>query len=141
MPGRESLLKRATRLYKKRGLTHLIYAISHYFIYAYVNSIKKFQGSGKLVLKDVLGSKMYLDETDLGLSWDLITDGIREAYLVEIVKKELKKGDIVIDIGANIGYYVLLESKIVGEKGKVYAIEPVPQNVDILRKNLFLTCG
>ncbi|TRZ80986.1 FkbM family methyltransferase [bacterium] len=52
--------------------------------------------------------------------------------------KEIKKGDIVIDIGANIGYYALMEANLVGSKGKIYAIEPVPQNFKLLEHNIAL---
>jgi FkbM family methyltransferase len=50
----------------------------------------------------------------------------------------LKEGDVVLDIGANIGYYVLIESQIVGASGKVYAVEPVQENIELLKKNLQL---
>jgi FkbM family methyltransferase len=40
--------------------------------------------------------------------------------------KCLKKGDIVVDIGANIGIYSLLASKKIGEDGEVFAFEPAP---------------
>ena len=35
----------------------------------------------------------------------------------------LKKGDIFLDAGSGDGYMSLAASKIVGEKGKVYAVE------------------
>jgi FkbM family methyltransferase len=50
----------------------------------------------------------------------------------------IKKGDVVLDIGANIGYYALAEAKIVGEKGQVYAVEPVKSNFELLNKNIKL---
>jgi len=43
----------------------------------------------------------------------------------------------VLDIGANIGYYVLIESGLIGN-GKIIAMEPVPSNIELLRKNLKL---
>ena len=42
------------------------------------------------------------------------------------VKACLKPGDVFVDAGANVGYYSLIASQIVGEKGTVYAFEPSP---------------
>ena len=50
----------------------------------------------------------------------------------------LNEGDVVLDIGANIGYYVLVESQLVGKSGKVYAVEPVCGNFELLQKNVQL---
>lgn len=56
----------------------------------------------------------------------------------EIAFREyLKEGMNVIDIGANIGYYTLLASKLVGNKGKVYSFEPTSK-IDIFKKNISL---
>jgi FkbM family methyltransferase len=42
-----------------------------------------------------------------------------------LVRKFINKGDYVIDLGANLGYYSLIFSKLVGETGRVFSIEPV----------------
>ncbi len=49
---------------------------------------------------------------------------------------QIKEDDIVIDVGANIGYYSLLMASKLGPKGKVYAFEPDPVNRSILEKNV-----
>jgi FkbM family methyltransferase len=45
----------------------------------------------------------------------------------------LQPGDTVLDIGANVGVFSLLASRLVGEHGRVLAVEPVPQNVECLK--------
>ena len=88
------------------------------------------------VQREILGSQMILDLKDQGLSRDLLKMGRREVLAVELIHRALEPGDIVADIGANIGYYTLQEARLVGTKGKVYAIEPAPQNAELLRKNV-----
>lgn len=81
----------------------------------------------------VNGFTMHIDPTDaLGLR----TNKVFEKFETELVKKEVKSGDIVLDIGANIGYYSLIFSRIVGPKGRVFAFEPDPNNFALLRKNI-----
>ena len=48
----------------------------------------------------------------------------------------LHKGDVVIDAGANVGYFTMLFSDLVGPCGHVHAFEPVPATFSILSKNL-----
>jgi FkbM family methyltransferase len=44
----------------------------------------------------------------------------------------VSKGDFVIDIGANVGFYTRDLASLVGEDGLVWSVEPVPQTFDIL---------
>jgi len=48
----------------------------------------------------------------------------------------LKPGSIVIDVGANIGYYTLLAADKVGPKGRVHAVECSPDTLILLRENV-----
>ena len=79
------------------------------------------------------GNKMFLDEKDSLL---LSINKIYEKNETNFVKDSVNKGDIVIDIGANIGYYTLMFAKLVGDTGKIYSFEPDPRNFLILEKNI-----
>jgi FkbM family methyltransferase len=54
------------------------------------------------------------------------------------LKKQVKPGWIAIDIGANVGYYSLLLSRLVGPDGSVYAFEPESNNWQKLSKTIEL---
>lgn len=48
----------------------------------------------------------------------------------------VRAGDVSIDIGANLGYYARTLARLVGPAGRVYAVEPVPPILRVLRRNL-----
>ena len=79
------------------------------------------------------GHKMFLDAHD---SLRLSINGNYAEYETELMKKEIKNGDVVLDLGANIGYYTLIFAKLVGKTGKVFAFEPDPTNFALLKKNV-----
>jgi FkbM family methyltransferase len=56
----------------------------------------------------------------------------------DFILDNLKLGDVFVDVGANVGYYTILASKRVGANGKVFAVEPVPQTVKVLKFNIKL---
>lgn len=61
--------------------------------------------------------------------------GRYEQDTVALFKKIVKPGMVVFDIGAHIGYFTVLFSKLAGADGKVYAFEPDNGNFILLEKN------
>ena len=59
----------------------------------------------------------------------------QDKHEIELLHKNIRKGDIVLYIGANIGFYTQLLSDLVGENGKVYAFEPDKKNYSYLQQN------
>lgn len=60
-------------------------------------------------------------------SWELIV----QKTLVD----RLHKGDVFIDVGANVGFYTLLASALVGDTGQVHSFEPTPSTFAVLKEN------
>jgi FkbM family methyltransferase len=79
---------------------------------------------------------MFVDLRNNRIGFHLIKYGIWESDTVNWLREFLCEGMKVLDIGANIGYFSCYEARIVGNSGKVYAIEPDPRNLELLRKNI-----
>ncbi len=85
-----------------------------------------------------LDSKIYVSGKDSGLGLFLRTNKTFEPIQTKKFINSIKNGNVVFDIGANVGYYTVIASKLVGNKGKVYAFEPDKRNFNLLKRNLFL---
>lgn len=64
--------------------------------------------------------------------------GFHEVGKKKLFEKTIESGSTVYDIGANVGIYTILSSLLCGESGRVYAFEPVPHNLEYLRKHVDL---
>jgi FkbM family methyltransferase len=52
------------------------------------------------------------------------------------LRSTLRPGDIFVDIGANIGYFSIIASELVGAGGKIYAFEPNQDAFALLKKSI-----
>jgi FkbM family methyltransferase len=78
------------------------------------------------------GNTIYLDENDsLNLAWYRVY----EWFETQVILNQINPGDVVLDLGAFIGYYTVLFANKVGQRGHVFAFEPRPTNFKILSKN------
>lgn len=62
-------------------------------------------------------------------------NGFHEADLVNLFVSLLEDGDTFLDVGAHVGYYSVLASSLVGDRGKVVSIEPTPRTYGLLVEN------
>jgi Protein-L-isoaspartate(D-aspartate) O-methyltransferase (PCMT) len=69
-----------------------------------------FGGRIRLALPDLISMIIYLT-------------GQWEPLVARYVRRALRPGDVFVDVGANIGYYTLLASQLVGAGGRVFAVE------------------
>lgn len=145
MSQKVTIFNRSFNYYKKYGITlflsRLVLQLLFYWIRYTNNRIIRLLKKHNIlsIIKEINGYKMHLDfNKDDGLSRFLTITNIREKYILKSLMNELKDCNVVVDIGANVGYYALLESKLMGEKGIVYAIEPVPETCKILEENVNL---
>ena len=61
-----------------------------------------------------------------------------EPHVRQALRERVEEGDVVLDIGANVGCIALLAAMLVGEQGRVVAVEPNPDNVQLLYAGMVL---
>jgi FkbM family methyltransferase len=87
------------------------------------------------------GFKLVIDKNDTMIGQTIHARGKWEPWVATTLKTILKPGMVFVDVGANIGYFTLLASDLVGPDGLVIAVEPLPQNNTLLAKSVELNQG
>lgn len=91
------------------------------------------------VLCRVLGRyKFLVDSRDIGLAPHLMLDGYWEFWATEFMLRRIRPGQVAWDVGANLGYYAVLMSDLVGPQGRVLALEPNPRLALLCERTLSL---
>ena len=86
------------------------------------------------------GLKVFVDPAS-NLGQMIYRYGRYEELTHDIFKKFIRPGDVVLDIGANEGYFSALAAVLAGSNGRVIAVEPQSRLHDILEINLALNSG
>jgi FkbM family methyltransferase len=82
------------------------------------------------------GLTFYLNPKDRYLTQIVLTSGTYEVEQTRLFQSKCRPGDTVIDVGANVGWYTIIASKLVGKDGIVIAFEPEPESFAILKRNV-----
>ncbi len=64
--------------------------------------------------------------------------GTYESPVQQLFRRHLRRGSVVLDIGANAGFYTLLAAKLAGATGHIHAFEPLPRNLHYLQQHVRL---
>jgi FkbM family methyltransferase len=83
------------------------------------------------------GVELYCDLADAAVTPGL-RSGAYETHLTAAFERHCRPGMTVVDVGANLGYYTLLASRLVGPSGKVVALEPNSENCRLLLSSVRL---
>jgi FkbM family methyltransferase len=113
-------------------LSKIIKILRSWFIIGDLDGLQINSNSAFLKLKN--GSYFFFP-TDRIDSLNGLLGGRFEKSQTSLMKKYVKKGDTVLDIGSNFGYYTALFSMLVGKKGEVHTFDPLPWATDLLEKN------
>ncbi len=120
-----NLYQTGKNLLSGRGLTK----------YSFIRKVKDYSLSNlQTDYAEVFGNKLFLSKKGLALS--ISHYGTYEELEAKIMEEKIEMGNIVVDVGANIGLHTLNMARIVGNTGQVFAFEPDPSNFEILKKNV-----
>lgn len=105
-----------------------------------VAGIQRDNGGLVMVLRD--GTRLAWDPADLRTAPNmLLFHGEYEPREAAVLEAYARPGDVVLDVGANVGWYTLLFARRVGPRGRVHAFEPVPRTFQVLARNVELNAA
>ena len=126
-------MKKIVKLFRFYNLSAFNFIFRFFFFYFY----QKINPKSSLLI-NIYDYKMLIPMQYDGIGRALYVHRSRELDHKWMIDNELSPGNIVLDLGANIGYYAIMEAKKIGHYGKIYAIEPDPRNIEFLEKNIKL---
>ena len=87
---------------------------------------------------DLGGYQVCVQPRDAAIARGIIATHDYEPHVRRAVRDRLDTGNVVVDIGANVGCIALMAATIVGEAGMVVAVEPNPDNLQMLYAGIVL---
>jgi FkbM family methyltransferase len=96
-------------------------------------------GNGRVLVRLPNGKPMFALANDRSLTPELLVTGVYDRPFWEFLRRVVRPGDHVVDVGANVGLFTLAMADAVQRFGRVYAYEPDPELHAVLKENI--TCN
>lgn len=78
------------------------------------------------------GYTMFVRVDDRDIGGAIAAGGNYEPHVAAVIHENLQTGDYFLDVGANVGFFTLFAASRVGPSGKVFAVEPMDKNLQLL---------
>ena len=95
-------------------------------------------GNGVGVARTAFGRKIFLPGDDFGMTPDIALTGEWEPHVERQLRRLLRPGMQVVEVGANVGFHTLVMAEAIGRTGHIHAFEPYPKVARLLRQTLLL---
>jgi len=95
-----------------------------------------YMGDGRVLITTQNRAHLLIDGRDISIAPSLIATGDFDPPFTWFLRRTLRAGDTYVDVGANIGLYVVTAAKHVGPAGRVIAFEPSPRMQGFLGDNI-----
>jgi hypothetical protein len=106
------------------------------------SSVPVYVGGERLLIRTEAGQLLMCNAQDIHLTPQLIDRRVWDPALTAFYNRNIKPGMKYLEIRADIGYFTVLASALVGNTGRVHAFEPEPKAFSLLKVNCELNhCG
>src|SRR5215471_3088010 len=106
------------------------------FFYTHRAALQRFVFIRRPILLTLADFKIYVRLDDWAVGARIAVRRTHEPHVTCVMHPLLQPGAVIVDVGANIGYYTLLAASRIGHTGKVIAFEPSVENCALLRRSL-----
>ena len=100
------------------------------------NEFQQSHGAHPIIEVTLDGYSLFVRREDRDIGREIRETRTYEPHVVAKLRALLRPGDVLVDVGANIGFFTQLAASLVGPTGRVVAIEPLDKNVQLILRSI-----